>query len=123
MKVKAIFGSILVLLALAVSVSAADIAGKWTAQAAGVELTLVFKVDGTTLTGTVNNPQAGETDIKEGKIEGDDISFYLQRKIGETDMKIVWKGKVSGPDEIKFTREIAGGAGGPATEVIAKRIK
>src|SRR5512138_2469252 len=123
MKNKMIFAGILMLLVLTAAAMAADVTGKWLASAAGTDLTLTFKVDGAVLTGTVNNPQAGEAEIKDGKIEGDNISFYLMRKIGETEMKIVWKGVVAG-DEIKFTREIAGGAGGPggaATEIIAKR--
>ena len=123
MKGKTFLAGIVVLMALTASVFAADITGKWTADAAGTQLTLTFKADGTTLTGTVDNPQAGPTDIKEGKIDGDNISFYLMRKINEADTKIVWKGKVAGADEIKFTREIEGGAGGPPTEIIAKRVK
>jgi len=55
------------------------------------------------------------------------------RKFGENEMKIAWKGKVSG-EEIRFIREVeggmAGGAGGagaggaaPTPEIIAKRAK
>jgi hypothetical protein len=113
---------VLALLVMAVSAWAADFAGKWTADAAGTQITLTFKVDGNTLTGTVDNPQAGPAEIKEGKIDGDNISFYLIRKMGETDMKVTWKGKASGVD-IKFTREAAGAQGGGATEIIAKRAK
>jgi len=102
-------------------VVAADFSGKWIARAGDVDITLTFKVDGNTLTGTVDNPQAGPADIKEGKIDGESISFYVVRKMGESEMKISWKGKVSG-DEIKFTREAAGGQGG-ATEIIAKKMK
>jgi hypothetical protein len=47
------------------------------------------------------------------------------RKLGETEFKVLWKGKVSG-DEIKFTRTtegIAGPGGGAPTEITAKRVK
>jgi hypothetical protein len=128
MKSKIILVGTMVLLALA-SAMAADVTGKWIATIPGAQgqgdanVTLVFKADGNNLTGTLNNSQMpGEVAISEGKISGDNISFSLMRKIGETDMKIVWKGKISG-NEIKFTREAQGGAGGgaPAPEIIAKR--
>jgi hypothetical protein len=125
---KIILVGTMVLLALA-SAMAADVTGKWTATIPGAQgqgeasVTLVFKADGNNLTGTLNNSQMpGEVAISEGKISGDDISFSIMRKIGETDMKIAWKGKISG-NEIKFTREAQGGAGGgaPSPEIIAKR--
>jgi len=123
----------IVLLALLTSASAADLTGKWIAQVSGAqgqgdsEITLHFKADGTKLTGTLNNSQApGDVVINDGKIDGDKVSFSLLRTFGENEMKVVWEGTVSG-DEIKFTRAIAGGAGGPgggaaaSTEIIAKR--
>ena len=126
MKAKYIWIGAVVFLTLPVLAWAADVAGKWTAQAQGADITLTFKVDGNTLTGTVDNSQAGPTDIKEGKVEGDEVSFHVIRKMGETEMKIVWKGKIAG-DEIKFKREVQGkgmgGPGGGAEEIIAKRVK
>jgi hypothetical protein len=122
MKIKAYAIGVVALLVLTASLWAADFAGKWTAQAGDVVITLTFKVDGNTLTGTVDNPQAGPADIKEGKIDGDNISFYLVRKLGENDVKITWKGKAGG-DEIRFTREAPGAQGGGAMEIIAKRAK
>jgi hypothetical protein len=71
------------------------------------------------VTGTLDNSMAGPTDIKEGKITGDEISFYVVRKLGENDAKITWKGKVAG-DEIKFTRQAQGNN---AEEIIAKKVK
>jgi hypothetical protein len=136
MKGKFISTAAIVLLALT-SAWAAEVTGKWIAHAPGgqgqgdSEITLVFKVDGDNLTGTLNNSlMPGDVAINEGKISGDDISFSLIRKFGENEMKVVWKGKLSG-DEIKFTREaqggMAGGPGGgggaPPTEIIAKRAK
>jgi hypothetical protein len=127
MRSKLFLVGIVALMAILVSAWAADISGKWIAPAQGVEITLVFKVDGTAVTGTVNNPQAGEAPMKEGKINGDEISFYVLRTIGENEVKITWKGKVAG-DEIKFTREVAGGmqggpGGGAGEQIIAKRAK
>jgi hypothetical protein len=124
MKNRIILGGAVTLLALLASAWAADLAGKWTAQAGGVEITLIFKVDGTTLTGTVNNPQGGEAAIKEGKIDGDEISFYVVRKINDIEVKVMWKGTASG-DEIKFKREVQGGGGpggGNSMDILAKRV-
>jgi len=112
---------------------AADIAGKWTAKVPGAQgesdVTLVFKVDGNTVTGTLNNSQVpGDVEIKEGKITGDEVSFFLMRTIGQAETKVLWKGKISG-DEIKFTRSTeagaagAAGGGGAPTEILAKRAK
>ena len=108
---------------------AADVAGKWTARVpaaqgqAESEITLVFKVADDKLTGTLNNSvMAGDVEIKDGKVTGDEVSFSLMRNIGGTEMTVVWKGKISG-DEIKFTRSAQGGAGGAPTEIIAKRAK
>ncbi len=125
-----------ILLALA-SAWAADVTGKWVAQVQGrqgmSENTFTFKVEGTTLTGTLATPQ-GETAISDGKVNGDEISFVIVRKFNENEFKILYKGKVAG-DEIKFTREFQGGMGGPGgggpgggmggapPEIIAKRVK
>ena len=118
------------------SIWAADVAGKWTAKVPGApgaqgesDVTLTFKVDGSTVTGTLNNSQVpGDVEIKDGKINGDEVSFSLMRTIGQTEMKVLWKGKITG-DEIKFTRSTEGGAagapgaGGAPTEILAKRAK
>jgi hypothetical protein len=126
MKTKCFFVGTVALLALLASAWAADVAGKWVAQAQGADITITFKVDGNTLTGTVDNSQAGPTDIKDGKMDGDSISFHVVRKMGESEIKIMWQGKVAG-DEINFKREVQGGGagapGGGAEEIIAKRAK
>jgi hypothetical protein len=129
MKYKVIAFGAAALVVLAISAWAMDIAGKWTVKSGQTMLTLIFKVDGTTITGTLNNPQAGgPTEIKDGKIEGDDISFYVMRTSNDIDTKITWKGKVEG-QVIIFSREGAGGSGtygggsGGGDEVVARRAK
>ena len=129
MKGKIAVLGVVILLAVLTSAWAADVSGKWIVKAPAnqgdVEITLNFKVEGTSLTGTVDNPQVGPADIKDGKVDGDAISFHVVRKIGENEMKIVWKGKIAG-DEIRFTREIEGGmggGGGATPEIIARRTK
>jgi hypothetical protein len=138
-----------VLLTVVASAWAADVTGKWVAQVPGregtpTENTFDFKVDGTTLTGTLTAGQGEPMAISDGKVSGDEISFVIVRKFGDNEFKILWKGKVAG-DEIKFTRERQGGmmggppGGGPPggappgggapgggmaqQEIIAKRVK
>src|SRR5215469_9551756 len=94
---------------------AADISGKWVAQVPGRngqtrETTFNFKVDGSKLTGTVSGPR-GDNPISDGKVDGGDISFTVAVSFNGNDIKMNYKGKVSG-DEIKFTRTIEGGPGG-----------
>jgi hypothetical protein len=73
--------------------------------------TYEFKANGKVLTGKVTDPRGGETEIQDGKIDGDKISFKLVRKFGENEMTQLYEGTVSG-DEIKFTVKTEGGFGG-----------
>src|SRR5512136_2490474 len=82
MKNKIGFIGILLFLSMAAAASAGDISGKWYAPMEGVYVEIVFKVDGTSLTGTMDNPRSGKTKIKDGKIEGDNFSFYVTRNLG-----------------------------------------
>jgi autotransporter translocation and assembly factor TamB len=126
MRITAFFGSLALLTCLMVSSAlAADVDGKWTAQMPGrdgntMEVTFNFKADGATLTGTVSNPR-GEAPIKEGKVDGDNISFAQTFERGGNSMKIIYKGTVSG-DTIEFTRARDGGEG-QAQKFTAKRAK
>ena len=128
MRITAFLASVAVLACLMVtSAFAADVDGKWTASMPGrqgntMEVTFVFKADGNTLTGTMSNPR-GESEIKDGKIDGNNISFNQTFERGGNSMTIVYKGKVSG-DTIEFTREMQGGGGDrPAQTFTAKRAK
>jgi enterochelin esterase-like enzyme len=86
--------------------------GKWIIKDGDNEITLELKADGSTLTGTLNNPQiGGATQFKDGTIEGDKISFSYLRQTNGQDIKIVWTGTLSG-DEIKLKREVGGGMPG-----------
>ena len=65
------------------------------------------------MTGTLDNSQMpGAIEFKDGKIEGDKISFNYVRQMNGQDMKISWTGTLSG-DEIKLKREAGGGGGMP----------
>ena len=109
------FVSVVALLGILVfSAAAAGVDGKWTAQVPGrqgntQETTFNLKADGDKLTGTVTT-RRGDAPISDGKIDGDNISFVTVLEFNGNQIKILYKGKVSG-DEIKFTREREGGDG------------
>ena len=93
----------------ALAVSAADVTGKWTAQVPGrggnmQNNTFVFKADGAKLTGTLEGGRGGPVEITDGKIDGENISFTVVRNFNGNEIKLNYKGQVSG-SEIKFTRE------------------
>src|SRR5689334_2058183 len=133
MRITALLASLATLACLMVtSAFAADVDGKWTASMPGrdgnsMEVTFTFKADGSKLTGTMSNPR-GEAEIKDGKIDGDNISFNQSFERGGNSMKLVYKGKVSG-DTIEFTRSMEGGnakgkgGAGRGQNFTAKRAK
>ncbi len=87
-------------------------AGKWLIKDGENEMKLELKVDGSKLAGTLVNPQMpGAIEFKDGKIEGDKISFDYVRQMNGQDIKIIWTGTLSG-DEIKLRRGVGGGMPG-----------
>jgi hypothetical protein len=102
---------IALLLICAGAVLAADSTGTWKASIetpnGTIEATFALKADGAKLTGTVTSGQMGESQISEGKVDGDNISFSVVREFNGNEFRINYKGKVS-ENEIKFTGEIPG---------------
>jgi enterochelin esterase-like enzyme len=87
--------------------------GKWLIKDGNNEIKLELKAEGSQLSGTLVNPQMpGVIEFKDGKIEGDRISFSYVRQMNGQDFKILWSGTLSG-DEIKLRREAGGGGGMP----------
>ena len=113
MKTRIALFSSLMLVALCGVALAADFNGTWTAaidtQIGVQNYTYTFKVEGEKLTGKCKS-QYGETEITEGVVKGDDITFVENLVYEGMPLRIVYKGKVSG-DEIKFTRSLTGAAG------------
>jgi hypothetical protein len=108
---------------LAVAAWGAEITGKWKAEFEtpdGNTRTSIFnlKADGATLTGTVESPR-GQSEIQDGKVAGNEISFAVVRNFGGNDVKMIYKGAVSG-DEMKLKVEIEGGD--RSFEMTAKRM-
>jgi len=118
-----------ILLALATGVAfAADVTGKWTGEfggpdGGGMTITFNFKQDGTKLTGTTEGPGGEQLEIKDGKVEGDKISFMVSFDRGGGDMKILHEGVIKG-DEITLNVKMEGGeGGGPGGPMKLKRAK
>jgi enterochelin esterase-like enzyme len=85
------------------------IAGKWLAKDGASEIKLEFRVDGSRLAGMIENTRMpGAVEFKDGKIEGNDISFSYVRQMGGRDFNIKWTGTLSG-DELRLKRGFTGG--------------
>jgi autotransporter translocation and assembly factor TamB len=115
------------LLALTAGVAlAADVTGKWTGEMNGPDgnsmtLTFNFKQDGAKLTGTVEGPGGQALEVKDGKVDGDKISFVISLDGGGGEMKILHEGTISG-DEITLNVKMEGGPGdGPGGSLKLKR--
>ena len=115
-------GALFVLAAVSAAAFAAGVAGKWTAaidtQIGVQNYTYDFQVDGEKLTGTAKS-QFSESQIVEGSVKGDDISFVENLKYEDQVLRVIYKGKISG-DEIKFNRQVGEVA---SEDFVAKRAK
>jgi hypothetical protein len=98
----------------------ANVDGKWAGTIPGMDIPVsyTFKADGNTLTGTSSGPNDTTIPIKDGKIDGDKISFSVTIDMGGQEMKMEYKGVVSA-DQIKLTLDMMG----QATEIPLKRAK
>jgi len=102
---------------------AADVTGNWKATAEGpngtMERTFALKAEGAKLTGETVSTFLGKSEIKDGKIDGANLSFVIDAKFQDNDMRVKYTGKVVGDDEIKFTADV----NGQTMEWTAKRVK
>jgi hypothetical protein len=91
---------------MAAMLSAADLTGKWTGQfdfnGAAVPLTFDLKSSGAALTGRVSGLPTENCEIKDGKIDGSTVTFWLITDYHGDAIKLVYTGKISG-DQIDFT--------------------
>ncbi len=116
--------SLLALAALPWAGFAADISGTWktefNSQIGVQKYTYTLKQDGTNLTGKASSEigdQKRETELKEGKVEGEKVSFVEMLKFQENEIRITYKGTIS-TNEMKLTREVGDFA---KEEIVAKR--
>lgn len=119
------------LLALTIAASAADITGKWIAEQPGRnggpprQTTFNLKADGAKLTGTMSAPGRGgaamDSEISNGKVDGNNVTFEVKRTTPNGDMVSKYEGTLSG-DELKLKTTRMGQDGTPMpVEMTAKR--
>ena len=94
---------------------AADPTGKWEATVSGPrgDMAYVFdlKADGEALSGVISNDFIGESEISDGNVSGDTVSFKQKMERGERVITFSYTGKVNG-DEMELTRTVEGMGGG-----------
>ena len=113
---------VLALSLVAAPAFAADVDGKWagTISTPGGDFPVAFefKSDGTTLTGTTQSPDGMSINIKDGKIDGDKVSFGVTLDFGGMALDIAYSGVVT-PTEMKMKADVAG----MALEFVVKKEK
>jgi hypothetical protein len=101
---------ILLLVLFAVGAWAADISGQWKGEWTDSRdtppYTFTFKQDGASLTGTVSS-ERGDLQIRDGKVNGDRVSFVVVRSVGAREMTATYSGRVDG-GEITFKVSLPG---------------
>jgi len=117
-----LFAGVAMLLVLSTAGYAADVDGTWTGTVQGpqgdLNIVFKFKADGATLTGTTLGFDGAEVSIKDGKIDGNNISWTVTFDFGGMPFMISYKGVVSA-DQIK----VAGDAFGMPFEFLLKKSK
>lgn len=105
---------VLVIVALVLAAAparAAEVDGKWTGSLdtpmGAIQVGFNFKADGPALTGTTTGPDGAEVPIKNGKIDGDKISFVVTIDFGGMMFDLNYTGVVS-PEVTKLTIDIMG---------------
>jgi hypothetical protein len=95
---------LVIVLGLGAPALAADATGtwKWKVERNGnvFEPTLKLKQEKEKLTGTITGRQGNETEIEEGKVSGDTVSFKVTREFNGNKIIFTYEGKVA-DDTIK----------------------
>ena len=117
-------GAAIVVLVSLVAVRAADVTGRWTStfatEVGEQQYTFEFVVKGTELTGTAKSNLLGENAIREGKVDGQTITFVENATFMEMPIRITYSGTMTSADEIAFTRNVADFV---TEKLVAKRAK
>ena len=99
------------LLLVATPARAADVDGKWSGSLdtpmGAVQVGFNFKADGATLTGSTTGPDGSELPIKNGKIDGNKISFMVSIDFGGMALDLNYTGVVK-PDSVDLILDIMG---------------
>jgi hypothetical protein len=93
--------------------------GAFDFQGTSVPLIFHFKANAGVVTGTVEGLPSGVAEVKDGKADGDLISFSLMTEYEGSPVKLVFRGKIAA-SEIKFTFGTEEGSWG--TELTAGKV-
>jgi hypothetical protein len=111
------------LFVMATLLGAANATGKWkgTVEAGGETHNLTFdlKASGDALTGAFSDATGKPGDIKDGKIDGDTVSFWAMAEYQGQPIKLVFKGQVL-ESEIHFTMGLDDGSW--STDLVVKKV-
>ena len=104
--------------------AATDVTGKWTAkfdtQIGEQSYTYEFVVKGTALTGKAES-NLGKAEIKNGKVDGDTVTFTEVLTFQDMTIDINYTGKVVSNDQIDFTRVVT--VADSTEKLVARRAK
>ncbi|HEX3836378.1 MAG TPA: hypothetical protein VHW25_05380 [Steroidobacteraceae bacterium] len=102
-----------ILLLAAAPAFAADVDGKWTGSIdtpnGPVQVAYTLKANGATLTGSTTGPDGALIALKNGKVNGDKISFSMDVNMGDAPTTFMYTGVVSAT-EIKLHTDFMGQA-------------
>ena len=94
-----------------VPLRAADVDGKWSGSIdtpmGAIPIEFNFKADGATLNGAMGGPDGGQIPIKNGKVDGNKISFNVSIDFGGMSLDFVYAGTVSG-DTLQMSSDFMG---------------
>jgi hypothetical protein len=111
MKLKGLLLGVLGSLLVSLPALAAGVDGDWTGSLDSpngpVTIDYAFKSDGAKLTGTTTGPDGSKIAIKDGKIDGSNISFAVDVDFGGTPTTIKYTGVVAA-DSIALTMDFQG---------------
>ena len=129
--IKKLLFVVAILCVMTFAVMAADVSGKWTYDQPGRQggaatpVTITLKADGATLTGKVtrqgqNGPM--DSDISEGKVDGNTVTFKVSRDMRGTTVVTTYKGTLDGDTlNLEVTAPGRGGGDPTTTKFAAKR--
>jgi hypothetical protein len=111
MKTKTIGALVLGLFLLAAPAFAHDVDGKWSGTVStpmgDLPVQFEFKADGARLTGSTMGFDGSTVQIKDGKVDGANISYTVTFDLGGMPLDISYKGVVSA-SELKMTADAMG---------------